>query len=142
MALILNVIWVVLGGFVMAAAWFFAGVVAAITIVGLPWARACFMLGSFALWPFGRVAINRRELTGRDDLGTGVLGLIGNVIWVLVFGLALCIGHLVSAVACAVTIIGIPFAVQHVKLAAASLFPVGMAVVDEDTAAAARRRLA
>jgi len=140
MALILNVIWVVFGGFVMAVAWFLAGVVAAVTIVGLPWARACFMLGSFALWPFGRVAINRRELTGRDDLGTGPLGLIGNVIWVLTFGIPLCIGHIVSAAACAVTIIGIPFAVQHVKLAAASLFPVGMAVVDEDTAFAARRR--
>ena len=140
MALILNVLWVVLGGFVMAVAWFLAGVLAAITIVGLPWARACFTLASFSLWPFGRVAINRRELSGREDIGTGPLGLIGNVIWVLILGIPLCIGHIVSAAACAVTIIGIPFAIQHVKLAAASLFPIGMAVVDQDTALAARRR--
>ena len=132
MNFLLNVIWVVLGGFVMATAWLIAGVLAAVTVIGLPWARACFNIALFSLWPFGREAVSRRDLTGREDLGTGVFGLIGNIIWLVVFGVWLAIGHLVSAVACAVTIIGIPFAVQHVKLAMISLAPIGMAVVDRN----------
>ena len=134
MALILNVIWVLLGGFVMAIAWFVAGIIAAITIVGLPWARACFTIASFSLWPFGRAAIDRRALTGREDLGTGPLGLIGNILWLVFLGIWLAIGHVVSAVACAVTIIGIPFAFQHLKLASISLAPIGLAVVDQAVA--------
>ncbi len=130
MTLLLNLFWVVFGGLIMAIGWFLAGLLAAISIVGLPWARACFNIASFSLWPFGREAVSRRELTGRDDLGTGVFGLVGNIIWLVVFGVWLAIGHLVAAVASAVTIIGIPFAFQHVKLAVISLAPVGMAVVD------------
>ena len=83
---LLNVLWVVLGGLVMALGWWLAGLVCAITIVGLPWARSCFVIGSFALWPFGQEAVNRRELSGRGDLGTGPLGLVGNVVWFLVAG--------------------------------------------------------
>ncbi len=134
MTLLLNVIWVVLGGFAMAAAWFFIGLVAAISIIGLPWARACFNIALFSLWPFGREAVNRWDLTGREDIGTGPLGFIGNIIWLVLFGVWLAIGHLVSALACAVTIIGIPFAIQHIKLAGISLMPIGMAVVDKNYA--------
>ncbi len=132
MTLILNLVWVLLGGFVMAVAWFLAGLLAALSLVGLPWARACFTIALFSLWPFGREAVPRQVLTGREDLGTGPLGLVGNVIWVLLFGLWLAIGHLTAAVACGVTIIGIPFAFQHVKLAGISLMPIGMAVVSAD----------
>ncbi len=114
----------------MAVAWFLAGLLAAISIIGLPWARACFNIALFSLWPFGREAVSRRELTGREDLGTGPLGLVGNILWLVVFGVWLAIGHVVAAVACAVTIIGIPFAIQHLKLASIGLAPVGMAVVD------------
>ena len=130
MALILNVIWVVLGGFVMALLWLLAGVLCAITIVGLPWAGACFTIASFSLWPFGREAVNRRRLTGREDIGTGALGLVGNIIWFIVCGFWLAIGHLTAALACAVTIIGIPFAIQHIKLAGLSLAPIGVAIID------------
>jgi uncharacterized membrane protein YccF (DUF307 family) len=128
--LVLNVIWVLLGGFVMAIAWFFVGLLAAISLVGLPWARACFNIALFSLWPFGREAVPRHLLTGREDIGTGPLGLVGNVIWLVLFGVWLAIGHLVAAVACGITIIGIPFAFQHVKLAGISLMPIGLAVVD------------
>ena len=86
-------------------------------------------MGSFSLWPFGQEAINRRELSGRGDLGTGPLGLLGNVLWFVVAGWWLAIGHLSSAVACFITIIGIPFGVQHIKLALIALAPVGMTVV-------------
>ncbi len=132
MTLLLNVIWVVLGGFAMAAAWFFIGLVAAISIIGLPWARACFNIALFSLWPFGREAVNRWDLTGREDIGTGPLGFIGNIIWLVLFGVWLAIGHLVSALACAVTIIGIPFAIQHIKLAGISLMPIGLCIVDSE----------
>jgi uncharacterized membrane protein YccF (DUF307 family) len=134
MSFILNVIWVIFGGFVMAAAWFMVGLLAAVSIIGLPWARACFNISLFSLWPFGREAVNRSFLTGREDIGTGPLGAIGNIIWLLLFGIWLAIGHLFAAVACAITIIGIPFAIQHVKLAGISLMPIGMAIVDSDVA--------
>ena len=142
MALILNLVWVVFGGLIMALRWCLAGVLAAITIIGLPWARACFAIAGFSLWPFGREAISRATLTGREDIGTGPLGLIGNIVWFVVFGIWLAIGHLTAAVACAVTIIGIPFAWQHLKLAGMSLAPIGITVVDKHIAAEARRRWA
>lgn len=126
---LLNILWVVLGGLVMALGWWLAGLVCALTIVGLPWARSCFVIGGFSLWPFGQEAINRREARGRADLGTGTLGLVGNVLWFLLAGWWLAIGHLTSALACFVTIIGIPFGIQHIKLALIALAPVGMTVV-------------
>ena len=133
-----NIIWFVCGGLVLALAWLVAGIVMAITIVGLPWAKACFVIAQFTLWPFGREALDRRDLTGRSDIGTGFLGFLGNLIWFLVAGLWLAIGHLVSALACAVTIIGIPFAVQHLKLAAVSLAPIGKTIVTAEEAKSRR----
>lgn len=114
----------------MALGWWLAGLVAAITIVGLPWARACFVIGNFSLWPFGREARSRAEITGHGDLGTGPLGLLGNVVWFLLAGWWLAIGHLGSALACFVTIIGIPFGLQHIKLALIALAPIGLQVVE------------
>ena len=131
MTLLLNLIWVIFGGLVMAMLWVLAGLICAITIIGLPWAGACFTIASFSLWPFGREAVNRRMLTGREDIGTGPLGVIGNIIWLIACGFWLAVGHLVAAVACAVTIIGIPFAIQHVKLAGLSLAPIGVTIVDK-----------
>ena len=126
---LLNILWVVLGGFVMALGWWLAGLLCAITIIGLPWARSCFVIGRFSLWPFGQEAVNREKLSGRGDLGTGPLGVIGNVLWFLVAGWWLAIGHLSSALACFVSIVGIPFGIQHIKLALIALKPVGMTVV-------------
>ncbi len=126
---LLNILWVVLGGLMMALGWWLAGLICAITVVGLPWARSCFVIGRFSLWPFGQEAVNRSDLRGHDDLGTGSLGFIGNVLWFLVAGWWLAIGHLSSAVACFVTIVGIPFGIQHMKLALIALAPVGMTVV-------------
>lgn len=128
--LIGNILWFVLGGVFMGLAWWLVGLLAAITIVGLPWARACFVIGQFSFWPFGREAVNRRWLTGREDLGTGPLGMLGNIIWLLLAGWWLALGHIASAIADAITIIGIPFAVQHVKLAVIALWPIGVRIVD------------
>ncbi len=127
----MNVLWFVLGGVWMGLAWWLYGVLCFVSVVGIPWGRACFVLGGFSFFPFGREAISRKELTGKDDLGTGIMGAIGNVVWLLVAGVWLCIGHLGSALACAVTIIGIPFAVQHLKLALIALWPIGQTVVSK-----------
>jgi uncharacterized membrane protein YccF (DUF307 family) len=129
LSFLLNLLWFLLGGFVMGLGWWLAGLMAAITIVGIPWARACFVIGSFSFWPFGQEAVSRRELTGKTDFGTGPLGFIGNLIWFLVAGWWLAIGHLASALACFVTIIGIPFGIQHIKLALIALAPIGMQVI-------------
>lgn len=135
-----NVIWFVFGGFAMGLGWWLAGLLMAISLIGIPWVRSCFVIGSFCFFPFGNEAIDRAELTGKRDLGTGVLGLIGNVVWFVFAGLWLAIGHVVSALANFVTIIGIPFGIQHLKLAACALAPVGKTVVPIEVASEARRR--
>lgn len=142
MLTVLNILWFILGGFLAGLGWWLAGILCAITIVGLPWARACFMLGNFTFWPFGRDVISRKELTGREDLGTGTFGTIGNIIWLIFVGWWLALGHLMLAISLGITIIGIPFAIQHLKLAYASLFPIGQTVVDADMVSEARRNRA
>jgi uncharacterized membrane protein YccF (DUF307 family) len=129
MRLLGNIIWFVFGGLFMALAWFLWGLIAIITIVGIPWARSCFTIAKFSLFPFGKEAVSRRVLNNRDDIGTGALGLIGNIIWFIFGGFWLAVGHVVSGIMCFITIIGIPFALQHFKLAVIACFPVGMAVV-------------
>ena len=129
-----NLLWFVLGGFLMGLGWWFAGLLCAITIVGLPWAKACFVIGQFAFLPFGKEAVSREVMTGANDIGTGVLGTIGNVIWFVVAGIWLAIGHIASALCCFITIIGIPFGIQHLKLAALTLAPVGKTIVSKNAA--------
>jgi uncharacterized membrane protein YccF (DUF307 family) len=127
--LIGNIFWFILGGFVMGLAWCLLGLLAFITIIGIPWGRACFTMGLFSFFPFGKEAVSRKELSGHDDLGTGVLGIVGNVVWFLLAGIWLAIGHIASAIICFITIIGIPFGIQHIKLAVISLAPIGKTVV-------------
>jgi uncharacterized membrane protein YccF (DUF307 family) len=129
MLFLLNLLWLVFGGFLAFFGWALAGVIMALTIVGLPWARSCFAIARFSAWPFGYDMVDRRMLTGQSDLGTGALGTIGNVLWFLLAGWWLAVGHITVAAGLALTIIGLPFAWQHVKLAIASLFPVGKSVV-------------
>lgn len=133
-----NFLWFILGGVFMGLGWWLAGLIAFVSIVGIPWGRACFVIGNFTFFPFGREAISRQELTHEEDLGTGPWGLVGNIVWFLLAGMWLAIGHVISAVACFVTIIGIPFAIQHLKLAGIALAPVGKTIVSKEVAAAAR----
>ncbi|WP_295844578.1 YccF domain-containing protein [Tardiphaga sp.] len=127
--LLLNILWIVFGGLWMAAGWLLAAVLMAITIIGLPWARAAFNIAAYTLLPFGQKAVSRDSVTGQSDLGTGVLGLIGNLIWLVLAGWWLALGHLLTAVALAVSIIGIPFAWAHLKLAGIALWPIGKVIV-------------
>ena len=140
MSAIGNLIWFVFGGVFMGLGWWLAGVLAMLSIVGIPWTKACFVIGQFAFFPFGKEAVNRKDLYQQDDVGTGSLGLLGNIVWFIVAGVWLAIGHIISAVACFVTVIGIPFALQHIKLAGIALAPIGMTVVSKDLAVAVRSR--
>ena len=128
-SLLLNLIWIVFGGLWMAAGWMIAGVVMAITIIGLPWTRAAFNIAAYTLLPFGQKAVSRAEYFGQHDLGTGPLGVLGNVLWLVLAGWWLALGHLITAIMLAITIIGIPFAWAHVKLAGLALWPIGKMIV-------------
>lgn len=126
---IFNVAWFLTGGIIMSLLWALAGIIACLTIVGIPFARSCFVIAQFALWPFGNETENREYVNRESDIGTGSLGFIGNVVWFIFFGFWLALGHLIHAVACFVTIIGIPFAIAHLKLAMLSFAPIGQTVV-------------
>lgn len=130
MTLLLNILWFIFGGFAAGLGWLIAGVVLAITIVGLPWSQAAFRIGLFTFFPFGKRVVDRRELTGHEDLGTGDVGLVLNVVWLVLAGWWLALGHLIIGVLQCFTLIGIPFGLQHFKLAWLALAPVGKAVVE------------
>jgi uncharacterized membrane protein YccF (DUF307 family) len=117
---LLNILWFVFGGWISGTLWLIAGLVLAITIVGLPWTPAAFRIASFSYWPFGRVAVERDR---------GAVSLLLNVLWFVLAGWWLALHHLVLAFGLAVTIIGIPFAWQHIKLAGLALIPVGKDLV-------------
>jgi uncharacterized membrane protein YccF (DUF307 family) len=126
---LLNLLWIVFGGLWMALGWVIAAVLMAITIIGLPWTRAALNIALYTLLPFGQTAVSRAAHTGQEDLGTGPLGAIGNLIWLVLAGWWLALGHLVTAVVLAITIIGIPFAWAHLKLARIALWPIGKMIV-------------
>jgi uncharacterized membrane protein YccF (DUF307 family) len=121
LSFLLNILWLIFGGLAAALAWVIAAAIMAITIIGLPWAFAAMRIALYTLLPFGH------EIRSRPD--AGMLSLLGNIIWFVLAGWWLAIAHLILAVALAITIIGIPFAWAHLKLAGASLFPVGKEVV-------------
>jgi uncharacterized membrane protein YccF (DUF307 family) len=121
MRLLLNMLWFVLGGWISGSLWLLAGILLAITVIGLPWTPAAFRMAGFSYAPFGRIVINRNA---------GAASLLLNIIWLVVAGWWLALHHVVLAIALAVTIVGLPFAYQHLKLAAISLSPVGKMVVN------------
>jgi uncharacterized membrane protein YccF (DUF307 family) len=131
---ILNILWIITGGLWMALAWVVAGVVMALTIIGLPWAAAAFRNAWYTLLPFGHTVISREDYDGHPGLGNTALGFIGNVVWLLLGGWWLALGHLMLALGLAVTIIGLPFAWAHLKLAGLALWPIGKVVVPVEEA--------
>jgi uncharacterized membrane protein YccF (DUF307 family) len=126
---LLNILWIVFGGLYMALGWLVAAILIAITIIGLPWARAAFNIAAYTLLPFGQKAVRRDSVTGYSDIGTGPLGLIGNLIWLILAGWWLALGHVLTAIVLAITVIGLPFAWAHIKLAGLALWPIGKVIV-------------
>jgi uncharacterized membrane protein YccF (DUF307 family) len=131
LSLVLNILWILTGGIFLAAEWVLAAVIMAITIIGLPWAWSAFNIASYTLLPFGRKAVSRAEYSGHD-IGTGRFGLLGNIIWLVLAGWWLALSHLILAIGLAITIIGIPFAWAHLKLAGIALWPIGKEIVPAD----------
>lgn len=130
MKTILNIIWLVLCGFWMFLGYVVAGLVLCITIIGIPFGIAAFRIGGYALWPFGRTAVDR------GDAGAG--SLIGNVLWVVLAGWWLALGHIFTGIALCVSIIGIPLGIANFKLIPLSLMPLGKEIVDTDQRFGAR----
>jgi len=121
---VLNVIWLVLCGFWMAIGYVVAGVICCILIITIPFGVASFRIANYALWPFGRTAIRKPT--------AGVGSAIGNVIWILVAGIWLAIGHVVAGIAMCLTIIGIPLGIASFKMVPISLLPLGREIVPSD----------
>ncbi|MCL2551413.1 MAG: YccF domain-containing protein [Actinomycetia bacterium] len=130
MKTILNIIWLVLCGLWLFLGYMLAGLLLCITIIGIPFGIAAFRIGVYALWPFGYTAVERR------DAGAG--SLIGNVLWVVLAGWWLALGHIITGIALFVTIIGIPFAIANFKLIPLSLMPLGKEIVPTDQPFATR----
>lgn len=139
MKIIRNIIWFLFGGAIMGLGWWILGLLAYGSIIGIPWGKSCFVIGKFTFFPFGKEAISRKKLTQGDDVGTGIAGLAGNIIWFLLAGIWLAAGHFFSAILCFVTIIGIPSGIQHLKIARVSLFPIGKKIVPEEVAKVAKK---
>src|SRR5277367_3465180 len=133
LSFLLNILWIVFGGLWMAVGWVIAAIIMAITIIGLPWAWSAINIASYTLMPFGRKAVSRAEYSGHD-FGTGPFGLLGNIIWLVLAGWWLALAHLITAVMLAITIVGVPFAWAHLKLAGIALWPIGKEIVPSDTA--------
>lgn len=125
MKTLLNIIWLLFGGLWLALGYIFFGVLACILIVTIPAGVASFRMASYALWPFGRSVVER---SGRGAVGAVSAGVM-NVIWFLIAGLWLAIGHIITAAAQAVTIVGIPLAVANVKMIPVTCFPFGKEIV-------------
>jgi uncharacterized membrane protein YccF (DUF307 family) len=122
--LILNVLWLIFGGLLIALGYAIAGLICFILVVTIPFGVASFRMANYALWPFGRTLVPKPT--------AGVASVVGNVLWFIFAGWWLALGHLATAIAQAVTIIGIPLAIANVKLIPVSLFPLGHEIVETD----------
>ncbi|MFI5608421.1 YccF domain-containing protein [Amycolatopsis sp. NPDC051903] len=121
MRLLLNIIWLVLCGFWMAVGYLVAGIICCILIITIPFGLASFRIANYALWPFGRTIVDRRD--------AGVGSVLGNIIWFIFAGLWLAIGHVITGVLLCLTIIGIPLGLANFKLIPISLMPLGKEIV-------------
>ncbi|UBU10654.1 YccF domain-containing protein [Nonomuraea gerenzanensis] len=124
MRTILNIIWLVFAGIWLAMGYALAGIICCILIITIPFGIASFRIAKYALWPFGRTVVR--------DPDAGVLSLLGNIIWFLVAGIWLAIGHVVTSIPLFISIIGIPMGVANIKLIPVSLLPLGARIVDDD----------
>jgi uncharacterized membrane protein YccF (DUF307 family) len=125
MRVILNVIWLVLCGIWMAIGYVVAGIICCILIITIPFGLAAFRIANYALWPFGRTIVRRET--------AGVASTVGNVIWVIVAGIWLAIGHVITGILLCITVIGIPLGLANFKMVPISLTPLGREIVPSDS---------
>lgn len=124
MKLILNLVWLVFSGLWLFLGYLLAGVLLCVTVIGIPFGIAAFRIGVYALWPFGYTAAERRD--------AGAASCVGNVLWLVLAGWWLAIGHIVTGVLLCVTVIGIPLGIANFKLIPVSLTPLGREIVRTD----------
>ncbi|MFJ3665677.1 YccF domain-containing protein [Streptomyces sp. NPDC090106] len=124
MNLVLNVIWLFLSGFWLFVGYMFAGLLLCVTIIGIPFGIAAFRIGVYALWPFGYTTVERSD--------AGAPSCVGNVLWLILAGWWLTLGHIVTGLLLCVTIIGIPLGIANFKLIPVSLWPLGRKIVPTD----------
>ncbi|GJJ80603.1 YccF domain-containing protein [Pasteurella canis] len=141
MALILNILNFVLGGFATTLGWLLATVVSAILIITLPYTRSCWEISKMSLMPFGNDIIHVKYLEPTSTVGNS-LGTILNILWFIFFGWWLCLFHIFSGIAQCLTIVGIPVGLANFKLAGIALLPVGQRVVSKEVAEIARKQAA
>ena len=122
MRTLLNIIWVVFGGFWLFLGYLIFGLIACLFIITIPAGVACFRIASYALWPFGRTVV--------ETPGAGAMSCLSNVVWFVVAGLWLALGHIATAAAQAITIVGIPLAIANIKMIPVTCFPFGKRVVE------------
>ncbi|GFH36202.1 YccF domain-containing protein [Streptomyces pacificus] len=130
MKTVLNVIWLVLGGFWLFLGYLLAGILLCLTVIGIPFGLAAFRIAGYTLWPFGRTVVERRD--------AGAPSCIGNVIWLVLAGWWLALGHIATGIALCLTVIGIPLAIANFKLIPVSLLPLGKEIVPSDQPFATR----
>lgn len=123
MRTLLNIIWLVLSGFWLFLGYALAALIMFVLVVTIPWGIAAWRIGVYSLWPFGKTVV--------DKPTAGAWSIIGNIVWVLLAGIWLAIGHVTSAIALAITIIGIPFAWANLKMVPVALLPLGKDIVDQ-----------
>lgn len=121
LSIVLNIIWLVFGGIWLSIGYMAAGIICCILIVTIPFGIASFRIAIYALWPFGRTVVDRG--------GVGAFSTIGNVIWVLVAGIWIAIGHVLTAIPMFVSIVGIPLGIANLKMIPISLMPLGKVIV-------------
>lgn len=119
--LVLNIVWLVLAGLPLALGYALAGLICFVLVITIPWGIASFRIASYVLWPFGRTVVDRP--------GAGVGSALGNVVWILFAGIWLVLGHIGTAIALAVTIVGIPLAIANLKIIPVTLAPLGKRIV-------------
>ena len=124
MRTLLNLIWLVLAGFWLAVGYAVAGIICCVLIITIPFGIASFRIAAYTLWPFGRTIVDKRS--------AGAGALIGNLIWILVAGWWLALGHLTTGIALCLTVVGIPLGVANFKLIPVSLVPLGKTIVPTD----------
>lgn len=131
MTFLLNIAWLIFGGFICGCLWLIGGALLACTIVGLPWAIAAWRIAGFAFWPFGREIVDSAWVTGDTNVASGCLGTILNVIWFIFAGWYIALAHILVAIPEALSIIGIPFAFKDLQFAQLALAPFGKRVVEK-----------
>lgn len=126
MSILLNLIWLVFGGFFICLGYFVGGLALCLTVVGIPWGLQCFKLAMFAIWPFDLDT----KFSGEQALG-GVINVPLNIIWLIFGGLWVVFHHIFWGVILCITIVGIPFGVQHFKMVKLGIWPFGRVVVEK-----------